>query len=117
MRLAQRQCGTIPLTHVGKDLTLGLDRPAKGWGLRFFDPEGKEWRLLQIAPGPRLTLASEERTYWTIPPFGIPAGVTWEPYEAAVGARYETQEDAEEVGRALDQAAEEIGKKIRAGDC
>jgi hypothetical protein len=93
---------------------MGCDRPVKGWGLRYFDADGLEWRLAQIMPGGRLTLECEGRKYWTVPPFGIPAGVRWEPFEAEVGTRYESKEGAAEVAHALTAAAEARRAKTRA---
>ncbi len=82
------------------------------FGLRFFDGDGTEWRLLQIAPGPRLTLAAGGRTYWTVPPFGLPDGVAWEPFEASQGRVYESEADAREVGDALCKAAAESRARL-----
>ena len=82
------------------------------YGVRFFDSDGKEWRLVQIARGPQLTISCEGRLYSTIPPFGLPGGVKWEPYEAREGRLNETEGAARKTCDALSQAAAGCGEEI-----
>ncbi len=66
------------------------------YGLRFFDGEGREWRLAQIAPGPRLTLSRNGHNLWS---YRLP--VLWEPFETSEGLCFESEEEARRAADAL----------------
>jgi len=66
------------------------------YGLRYFDADGREWRLLQIAAGPRLTLGSQGRHFWCA---SLP--VEWEVYECSEGVFYESEAEARRLAERL----------------